>query len=196
MKRPALVEAILFVVLLAAGVGLRIWLQHLPNFAPVAAISLFAGYFFRSWFVAACLPILIMGVSDHFIGGYDTRMMILVHASLALPVLARSILRRWCPCGPGHSKTRYIAGIFTASLTASCIFFLVSNFGSWLWFDMYDLNLAGLVHCYANALPFFRYTLIGDVVFSTVLFGGFAVAIASGLIHRDIVPVPAPSLEA
>jgi hypothetical protein len=46
---------------------------------------------------------------------------------------------------------------------------------------MYEHSWQGLVHCYARALPFFRYTLAGDLVFSASLFGGFA------LIHRFVV---------
>ena len=55
----------------------------------------------------------------------------------------------------------------TCSLLASVLFFLVTNFGCWLWFDLYEHSVSGLVHCYAQALPFFRYTLAGDLVFAS-----------------------------
>jgi hypothetical protein len=113
---------------------------------------------------------------------------------LALPVLARGVLRRNCPIGEGSSTIRYVAGVFAASLTASCVFFLVSNFGSWIWFDMYERSLAGVVQCYVSALPFFRYTLVGDLIFSAVLFGGFAAAVASGVIAHRPGTYPATSV--
>lgn len=46
---------------------------------------------------------------------------------------------------------------------ASLAFYLVSNFGVfWYW---YPRTLAGLLQCYLVAVPFYRNTLLGDVVF-------------------------------
>jgi hypothetical protein len=58
------------------------------------------------------------------------------------------------------------------SLVASTAFFVISNFGVWMsgW---YTLSLAGLVACYVNAIPFYGYTLIGDLAFTGVLFGSY-----------------------
>ena len=67
-------------------------------------------------------------------------------------------------------------GLVGCSLAASVVFFLVTNFAHWTLYDMYEKSAAGLVHCYAAALPFFRYTLAGDLAFACVLFGGYAVA--------------------
>ena len=78
MKRQNLVQGVVFVLLVLVGAQVRIWLQDLPNFAPVAALALFAGYYFRSWLLALCLPLSIMAISDLAIGGYDWRMMALV----------------------------------------------------------------------------------------------------------------------
>ena len=174
MKRPAVIELILFVSLLAAGVVGRICLQSLPNVAPVAAIALFAGYFFRSWWVAAILPLAVMGISDYFIGGYDRGMMILVHSALVLPVVCGLALKHWFSQIANMSMFRRCMGVAAGSLVGSCLFFLISNFGSWLWSDMYEHNIAGIARCYFNALPFFRETLRGDMFFSAILFGSYA----------------------
>jgi hypothetical protein len=37
---------------------------------------------------------------------------------------------------------------------------------------MYSLDLAGLTQCYVLALPFFQNSLIGDLFWTAVLFGG------------------------
>jgi hypothetical protein len=39
---------------------------------------------------------------------------------------------------------------------------------------MYSRTLSGLMNCYIAGVPFFRGTLVGDLVYSAVLFGGFA----------------------
>lgn len=46
---------------------------------------------------------------------------------------------------------------------ASLTFFILSNFGSWYFW--YPHTLSGLLACYIAALPFFRNTLISDLVF-------------------------------
>ena len=46
---------------------------------------------------------------------------------------------------------------------ASLLFFLMSNFGVWLYWYPHTLN--GLAACYLLAVPFYRNTLIGDLVF-------------------------------
>ena len=47
--------------------------------------------------------------------------------------------------------------------TASFLFFLISNFGVWLYW--YDHSLQNLLLCYTLALPFYQRTLFGDIVF-------------------------------
>jgi len=46
---------------------------------------------------------------------------------------------------------------------ASFTFFLVSNFGVWLYWYPHTLN--DLIACYALALPFYKNTLMGDFLF-------------------------------
>src|SRR5690606_32089846 len=55
------------------------------------------------------------------------------------------------------------------ALGASTLFFLVSNFGTWVSSGMYSLDITGLVQCYTMALPFFRTTLQSDILFSVLL---------------------------
>lgn len=46
---------------------------------------------------------------------------------------------------------------------ASFVFFALSNFGS--WFYWYPHTLEGFIACYLVALPFYRNTLLADLVF-------------------------------
>jgi len=186
VKRQNLVDGLLFVLLLVIGSQVRVWLQDLPNFAPVAALALFAGYFFRSWLLALCLPLGVMLLSDLQIGGYDGRMMLLVYGMLAAPVGLGLVMRRYLHVRQRSFTSSALAfgGLVGCSLAGAVAFFLVTNFGSWLWFDMYEHSVAGLATCYAQAIPFFRYTLCGDLLFSVVLFGGYALAVQLGFAAR------------
>ena len=49
------------------------------------------------------------------------------------------------------------------------IFFFVSNFGVWLFSDMYSQNLKGLTQCYIMGLPFLQNSLIGSLLFSLII---------------------------
>lgn len=169
--------------LIGVGAGLRVLLRDLPNFAPVAALALFAGYYFRSLLPALCVPLGVMATSDLVLGGYDWRMMAVVYGMLALPVFLRSPLRRYLRLEPGSMRGTSVAttGLLGCSLASSVLFFLVTNFACWLSMGLYAQDLQGLLHCYQQALPFFRYTLCGDLMFATILFGGYAWAVSAGL---------------
>jgi hypothetical protein len=181
MNRLTRIEAAAFVFLAAAGVALRMYFEAIPNFAPVAALALFAGYFFASRWTAAALPLAVMVITDWFIGGYHAMMMVVVYGALAAPVLAGPLLRRWFSLpgregGSARKAAASTAALVGCSLAASVMFFVVTNFAHWAIYDMYEKSAAGLLNCYAAALHFFRYTLAGDLSFACVLFGGYAVA--------------------
>lgn len=176
MKRPAWIDALVFVVLVTAGVQLRIALEYLPNFAPVAALALFAGYFFRSRIVGLAVPVSIMLISDYaFIGPYKGYQMVVVYTMLALPVLMRGFLRKHLSLEQSSWKklAMSLAGLLACSIASSVLFFLATNAVCMKW---YDPTLAGVAKCYWQALPFFRYTLTGDAVFALLTFGIYAVA--------------------
>jgi hypothetical protein len=136
-----------------------------PNFVAVAAAGLFAAYVLRSWLAGLAVPVLAMAVSDLFIGGYDWRMMIVVYASMALPSI---VAARW----QRPSTLR----ITSAAMGAGLFFFLVTNLAWWAVYSP-DRSIAGVVQAYVQALPFFKYTLAGNVVFAWALFDCHAAAV-------------------
>lgn len=73
-------------------------------------------------------------------------------------------------------KTESPVRIAGTALGASVLFFLVTNFGAWLEQALpYGYSLAGLVNCYEAAIPFYRGTILGDMIFTGALFGAHAV---------------------
>jgi hypothetical protein len=195
--RLQLIDLTVWILLVALGVAARIEFRDLPNFKPVAALGLFAGYYFamrrnttgqpdtagfhlsaRAGGTAAALavPFLVMGLSDLILGGYDPRLMAVVYLMLAAPVFAGPYLRRAFSLG---SSSRFafgsaVAGLCVCSLAGSLAFYIVTNFACWLLSTHYDRSLSGLATCYVNALPFFRYTLAGDLCFACATFGVYA----------------------
>jgi uncharacterized protein DUF6580 len=152
----------------AAAVVLRLF--PIYNFAPVGALCLFGGARMRSW-RAYVLPIVVMVVSD--IGLYlvkrEPPFDLFVYASFLLSVLIGRLLIK-------KNSPLLIGG---AALASSLQFFLITNFGSWLAMpDRYARSFSGLVECYVAGIPFLWRTLAGDLFYSAVFFGMYAVAVS------------------
>jgi hypothetical protein len=132
------------------------------NITPIIAIALFGGAYFANKKIAFIIPIITMLITDLFLGFHST--LFVVYGCFAISVLI----------GIFYLKTINIGRIITASLLSSIIFYLVTNFAVWMLSGMYENSFAGLIFCYERAIPFFRNSLIGDLTYSGVLFGGFA----------------------
>ncbi len=155
----------LAIVLIALAVATR-FLPHPPNFTAVGAAALFAGVLFpKKW--GMFLPLLAMVISDIFLGFHRT--ILFTWGSMALVGLIGVYVRKY------FSTASVIAG----SLFASIQFFIITNFGVWLVEQMYPHTVGGLLLCYTRGLPFFRNTLLGDMLYTGVLFGCYALATAA-----------------
>ncbi len=163
---------ILVAVLVCLGVLLRIGAQDYPNISPVAGLALFAGYVLRSRLLAIAVPLAVLTFSDLYFGGYTPMVMVSVYALLALPVLAGIPLKNLHRNKNSRSWTVLSLGF--SSLLFSILFFLGTNLAVWASTTYYSRDIVGLVDCYNAALPFFRHTVIGDLLFVSVFFGGYA----------------------
>ncbi len=64
--------------------------------------------------------------------------------------------------------TSSILSRLSGALLGALIFYLISNFGVWIT-GSYGYTIEGLTACYTLALPFFGYTLVSTIVFSTII---------------------------
>lgn len=159
-----------FVLLVAIGVAGR-WGQPQWCFTPTAAAAIFAGCYFSRLSIAALVPIAILGISDLALASYDSLgVMIATYAAMTVPVL----FGRWLSSSRGAGRT--VVRLLICGLLPATLFWLLSNFAVWAFQSDYEKSLAGLVHCYAMAVPFFRWMLAGDVFYLAVLLGCGALA--------------------
>lgn len=136
-------------------------LPHLPNLTPIGAIALFSGAKLKG-VNRFLLPIIIMLLTDAIIGFHNT--MFFVYGSFLIITILGTVLQ---------NKTTYLR-IFGSALSASVIFFLITNFGVWLIGPMYPKTIAGLGQAYFMGIPFLRNTLLGDLIYSPILFYGYS----------------------
>ncbi len=151
---------LLSIIIVAIGVFSRL-IPHAPNIVPIGALMLFGGAYLPKKLL--WLPILAMFISDYLIGFYGTDM-IYVYGSFVLAGLIGLWLR-------SHKKPLFV---ISGALSSSVLFFIITNFGVWAppnnW---YPHTINGLIQSYTMALPFFRNSLIGDLGYTILLFGGY-----------------------
>lgn len=136
-------------------------LPHPLNFTPIAAMALAGGVYLDKK-LAFVLPIAALLISDWFIGYFP--ILFFTYGSF----LMIGLIGLWLK---SHKKALPILG---ATLFSSILFFVVTNFGVWIVGpEMYPRTLAGLSECYVAAIPFFRNTVLGDLLYTGVLFGLF-----------------------
>ena len=120
---------------------------HDANFSPVIALALISGFLGRGRWFGFVLPIGALFLSDLQIGFYPG------WAFTYIPLVLAVVF--------GHFMSTKPTSILSCGLLGAVTFYLVSNFGVWLYSGMYTPDFSGLMHCYYLAIPFFRKTLSG-----------------------------------
>ena len=146
-------EKVLFSFILIAALTRLV--PHPPNFAPITAMSLFAGAYFTRKQLSFIVPLLAMLISDLFLGFYTIS--IFVYLSFAVIT--------WM----GQQRNRVTPKLV---LLGSVLFFLISNLGVWLLY--YPKTIDGLFTCFTLAIPFFATSLLGDIFYSVIMVFGFS----------------------
>ena len=143
------------------------FLPHPPNFACLGALGLFVGCYCvgRRAYLLPVAALLLSDIVGHFasvpgMGFYNPIVMAATYMAVVLSVPLGRQLRT----GALWSK------LPIAAIGASTLFFLISNLGVWLG-PWYPNTFGGLTACFTNAIPFYGYTLAGDLLFATVMFG-------------------------
>ena len=125
-------------------------IPHEPNFTPILSISIL-GFLFSTILLVKVLIVLgSMFFSDLIIGTHD--FMIYVYFSLTLLIIF------------SNSKN-YIYMMFFGPL----IFFIITNFGVWLYSSYYTKNINGLIECFYMAIPFFKNTILSTFFYCILI---------------------------
>ncbi len=137
-------------------------LPHAPGFLPVAASGLFAARVLRTPALAVLVPLAAMALSGFGFAADDWRVTLVVYGAIAVPALAGMFSRRW----------RGALAVVATMVSCSLFFFVSTNFAVWAFSGIYAHSVQGLTECYVLALPFLQKTVLGDLMWTAVLFGG------------------------
>lgn len=175
----------------AFGILSKILLLNVPNVSGLESLALFGGAYFLLRKFAFIIPLVALIVSDFFINNViyrsyfpNTEGLILFEsyifyaiASLCLIVLFANYFMKEI-----NFKTGTL-GVLGSTL----IFWTITNLGSFLGaLSPYPMNFAGLVACYEAALPFLKYSLAGNAIFTVILFGSYEYVKTN---HPSLIPV-------
>lgn len=142
----------IFGLLLFLGVLSRI-VPHPANFTIVGALLIFYGAK-KGYKGSAILGLSIMVISDILLG-FNFASPFVYLGFLAYVMLSKIYNKK--------------LGLIIAPTLASFAFFIISNFGVWLG-PWYTHDSSGLAKCFTLALPFYRNTFMGDIIFSIVIY--------------------------
>jgi hypothetical protein len=166
----------IIVLILSVVVLLSRMIDHPMNFTPIIALILFSASVVNNKLMKVLIPFGLILVSDIFIEISTGR-----GFELGSPIvyLAYGVVFL---IGFGLIKQPTFQNVILGSFLSSFAFYLITNFAllypeaaqSDMALGIYSHNLDGIWACYKAGLPFFRNMMAGDLLYSGLLFGGFA----------------------
>jgi hypothetical protein len=178
MHNPRL-GVLITMILVAAATRL---LPHLPNMTSITAVALFGGAYFSNRWLAFLVPLVALLLSDIALGIYWSWSIMAFQPHMEVQYLTFALIVAMGLGLRGRMTAGRIAG---ATLASALVFFVLTNFGEWIFQPLYPKTLAGLIACYVAAIPFFGNTLIGDAIYTVLLFGGFRLLESRFLMLRE-----------
>ena len=155
-----------FIIILIGIAIISRLIPHPPNFTPITAIALFSTIHFKNKILTYLIPIIGLFISDLILG------LSMVNLFVYLSFIAITFI------GYKFQKINNYS-----ILLSSTTFFIVSNFGVWIL--GYPKNIEGLILCYYMALPFFVYTIMGDLFYSYAMKYGLKYALNKKIVIAD-----------
>ncbi|MES3018890.1 MAG: DUF6580 family putative transport protein, partial [Bacteroidota bacterium] len=149
----------LIVILAAFSRALPLVIDHTWNFTAVGALAIFAGSQFSDRRLAFIMPLAAMALADILF--LNNGFSLLVYTGFIAMVACGFLIR---------NKVN-TTNVILASFISASVFYLITNFSFFYPATLYPRNFSGIIASYTAALPFFRNMLLGNLVYSAVLFG-------------------------
>ncbi len=159
------------ILVLLAAISRVVMYPH--NFSPMIGMAIFGGAVIKDKRLAFALPLFSMLLSDlmfeifNIAPGFWGWGQLVGYGIFALITVLAFNLRK--------ITVLNVAGY---SIMSSVIFFVLSNLAFFLidnpLYHTYTQDANGCIQCYIAALPFFRTSLVADLVYSGVLFGAYS----------------------
>lgn len=179
-------KKVLFAIIVICFGAIYRLMPHPHNFTPVGAMALMGGMYLGKKYLALIIPVLVLLFSDFILNNTVNRIFFEEHSGLVLwaDYMTFNYIAIILTVGIGYILTRssILNKIIGGSLATSIVFFVVTNFGSWITIPAYSKDISGLMTSYAAGVPFFANTLMSDVLFISLFI--FCIELSSKYISR------------
>ena len=155
---------IILILIISSIILLARFIPHAPNFSPLASILLFTGAYSSNKKMIV-IPLVALFVSDIFIGFYHIGIMLSVYSSFIIIYILGIYLK----------NNKNISNTLLTPIYSALLFFFVTNFAVWIFSSWYTHNLSGLLLNYTLAVPFFKNTLLSNIIYSYILFASYEI---------------------
>ncbi len=169
------IRTIVLILMMVVAIGWRFLSYKFPyilsNFTPVGAIALFGGTYFTQKWKAYLVVLTTLFTSDVIINYLYTSKWVLfyegsiwVYLTFALMVFIGGMI-----------KNTTAINVFIASLSSVVLHWLITDL-PWFMGTTYTYDLKGYMQSLIAAILFEKNMVYGDLVFCTLLYGGFELA--------------------
>ena len=168
---------VLFILILACALY-RVWDSRPMGFAPQIAMALFAGSISKDKRFAFLFPILSLFISDLLYQFLYSQGLSTIKGFYSGQWQNYLLIASITIIGFFINKNK-IGQIFLGSLAGAVYFFLISNFMVWIGGGKdinnlpYPRSFSGIMLCYSEALPFFKWSVLSTLLLNGVFFGSF-----------------------
>ena len=128
------------------------FIPHPPNFTSLLALSFYVPALLGTRYIPALIVCFM--ITDFFIGFHSVTLFTW-GSVFVIGILSKFFL---------SSMITRISG----ALLGACLFFIITNFGVWS-LGTYGYSASGLILCYTLAIPFFSYSVISTIIFSSII---------------------------
>lgn len=158
-------------LLIVFGAIFRI-IPHPANFTPVAAMALIGGMYFKNRILMIATPLIGLYLTDFILNNFIMKSFITQDSGFIFwsNFMTFTYVAILCTVGLGfYLKTKgTLHKIIGGGLLSSFLFYVVTNFGTWLTSGLYPKNFMGMIECYTLAIPFYGSTLISNLLFTAL----------------------------
>ena len=183
VKLSRKIQLRLALTIIASAVVMRL-VPHIPNFAPMTAAALFGAAYLPKRY-ALLTPLIALAISDYlllYISPFSQPIFNFSHLQPLSAMFNSTTAWVWgsfmiSAClGLALRKKPGVMKIGGITLLASLQFYLLTNFAVWAA-GAYARDLSGLAASYIAGLPFLSWTAAGDLFYTAMFFGLYALAL-------------------
>lgn len=169
---------LVLLLLIVACALYRVWDSRPMGFAPQIAMALFAGAVIRNKKFSFFFPILSLFISDLLYQVLYLQGLSSIKGFYSGQWQNYLVIASVTVIGFFINKKR-ISHILIGSVAGAVYFFLLSNFTVWIGGGLdinnqpYARSFNGLLICYTEALPFFKWSVLATLLFNGAFFGSY-----------------------